>query len=114
MDNKYLNAEAVFKALADKNRLVILELLKNGELYADNILSKLDVTQPTLSHHMKILCASGIVDERKAGRRSYYSISDKGKNMVFDLLEEYIISDNEKKEFETKRKARRKDNIVIL
>lgn len=114
MTDKYFYAETIFKALADKNRLKILEMLKNGEMYADNILSGLDVTQPTLSHHMKILCASGIVEERKEGRRSYYSISDKGKNSVFDMLEEHLIPDNEKKEFETKRKARRKDNIVIL
>ena len=46
---------AVFKALCDENRIRILKLLTGGEKCACKLLDELSVTQPTLSHHMKIL-----------------------------------------------------------
>ena len=56
------------KALADENRLRILLLLRGEEKCACKLLEELNVTQPTLSHHMKILCDSGIVEGRKDGK----------------------------------------------
>ena len=67
---------AVFKALCDENRIRILKLLTGGEKCACKLLDELSVTQPTLSHHMKILCDSGIVSGRKEGKWMYYSISE--------------------------------------
>ena len=55
----------VFKALCDENRWKILDLLKNGEQCGCVLLNKLDISQSTLSHHMKILCDSGIVEGKK-------------------------------------------------
>lgn len=69
---------AVFKALCDENRIRILKLLTGGEKCACKLLDELSVTQPTLSHHMKILCDSGIVSGRKEGKWMYYSISEQG------------------------------------
>ena len=54
MDMQEVDAE-VFKALSDANRLKILSMLSSGEICACRILEALDITQPTLSHHMKIL-----------------------------------------------------------
>ena len=68
------NAE-IFKALSDVNRLQIIEMLTDGELCACKILEKFKITQPTLSHHMKILCDSGLVKGRKQGKWTYYSIN---------------------------------------
>ena len=65
----------VFKALCDENRIKIIELLKCGERCACVLLDSLHITQPTLSHHMKILCDSGLVTGRKAGKWTYYSLS---------------------------------------
>lgn len=65
----------LFKALSDGNRLIILEMLSRGETCACRLLEALDVTQPTLSHHMKILCSSGLVTSRKSGQWSYYSLN---------------------------------------
>ncbi len=73
----------VFKALSDSNRLRILEMLTGGELCACRLLEELDVRQPTLSHHMKILCKCGLVTSRREGQWSYYSIDQ-------DKLEEVI------------------------
>lgn len=66
---------AVFRALGDENRVKILCLLSTGEKCACKLLEELEITQPTLSHHMKILCDSGIVSACKEGKWMYYSIS---------------------------------------
>lgn len=66
--NLYSKKVAVMKAFCDENRWKILELLKNGERCACVLLNKLEITQPTLSHHMKILCDSGVVTARKEGK----------------------------------------------
>lgn len=68
----------VFKAFCDENRIKILNILSTGEKCACRLLEALSVTQPTLSHHMKILCDSGIVTARKDGKWMHYSISQKG------------------------------------
>ena len=66
---------AICKALSDQNRLRIIELLSDGEKCACRLLEELNITQPTLSHHMKILCGCGLVTVRKEGKWSYYSLS---------------------------------------
>ena len=68
----------IFKAFCDENRIRILNLLSTGEKCACKLLEELNITQPTLSHHMKILCDSGVVVGRKEGKWTHYSISDKG------------------------------------
>lgn len=68
----------IFKAFCDENRIRILKMLTSGEKCACKMLEELNVTQPTLSHHMKILCDSGIVVSRKEGKWMHYSISKEG------------------------------------
>ena len=46
----------IFKALCDENRVKIFRLLQGGELCACHLIEQLELSQPTLSHHMKILC----------------------------------------------------------
>lgn len=79
---------SVFKALCDENRIRILKLLQSGERCACVLLDDLRITQPTLSHHMKILCDSGIVTGRKEGKWIYYSISSEGASSAIRRLEE--------------------------
>jgi len=86
----YRNDARIFKALADENRLQILTLLQKGELCACHLLEELNITQPTLSHHMKLLCDSGIVNYRKEGKWMHYSISPDGKEKLTALIEEYL------------------------
>jgi ArsR family transcriptional regulator len=66
---------AYFKALADDNRLKIIDMLSCGEICACDILQGLEITQSTLSHHMKILCESNLVNSRREGKWSYYSLN---------------------------------------
>ena len=78
MTSKNRETARVFKAFCDENRLQILELLRNGEKCACRLLEELNISQPTLSHHMKILCDSGIVVGRKEGKWMHYRISPEG------------------------------------
>ena len=78
----------IFKAFCDENRIRILKMLTSGEKCACKMLDELNVTQPTLSHHMKILCDSGIVDGRKDGKWMHYSISSEGAKAAENCLKE--------------------------
>lgn len=55
MDSKYENNAKIFKALSDSNRLQIIHILSLGERCACRLLEHFKFTQPTLSHHMKVL-----------------------------------------------------------
>lgn len=81
----------VFKAFCDINRLKIINMLTKGDKCGNELLEALDVSQPTLSHHMKILCESGIVFSRRYGKLMQYSLSYDGieiaKNQLIYLQE---------------------------
>lgn len=81
MENKYLKAALIFKALSDANRLAIIDMIKTEEKCACKLLEALNITQPTLSHHMKTLCDIGLVNSRREGKWMHYSIN-------IDLFEE--------------------------
>ena len=55
MDDKYEVNSRIFKALSDVNRLKIIDLLSYEEKCGCKILEHFNFTQPTLSHHMKVL-----------------------------------------------------------
>ena len=78
----------IFKALCDENRVQIMKLLRSGEKCACKLLDELNISQPTLSHHMKILCDSGLVTGRKEGKWMHYSICEEGCQIAKDSLNE--------------------------
>jgi len=86
VDSQYAKSVGVLKAFCDENRLRILEMLKSGEKCACKLLEELDITQPTLSHHMKILVDSGIICARKKGKWTYYSCSPEGVEAARNIL----------------------------
>lgn len=65
----------ICKALGDSNRLRIVKMLSDGEKCGCKLLEAFEITQPTLSHHMKILCECGLVETRKEGKWSHYSLN---------------------------------------
>ena len=69
------NIAIICKALGDHNRLKIVKMLSQGELCACKILEYFNFTQPTLSHHMKVLCDCQLVNARKEGKWSYYQLN---------------------------------------
>ena len=86
----YKKDALVFKAFCDENRLQILDMLKEGEICACKILEKLNIVQSTLSHHMKILLDSKIVNGRKEGKWTYYSINKQAFEEAKNILNYYI------------------------
>lgn len=85
---KYSYAEyvPVIKALADETRLKIIDMLSCGEMCACDILEFFNITQPTLSYHMRILTDCDLVNARKEGAWMKYSL-----NMPrFRALESFI------------------------
>lgn len=87
-------AAALFKALGDENRIRILKLLRSGEKCACKLLEELNISQPTLSHHMKILCHTGIVSGRRDGKWTHYSICCEGVCRVRGLMKELLSAEN--------------------
>lgn len=82
LDRMYQEAAAVFRALGDENRMQILGILTQGELGAGELLQSLSIVQSTLSHHMKILTESGVVQCKRQGKRAYYSINQEVLNKL--------------------------------
>ncbi|MFZ7133155.1 MAG: ArsR/SmtB family transcription factor [Eubacteriales bacterium] len=82
------------KALSDSSRLKIMDILSCGEKCACDILDKFQFTQPTLSHHMKVLMECGLVTSRKDGLWTYYSLNYVKCNRLMLFLMN-IITDTE-------------------
>lgn len=85
----YVEHTKVFKALGDPKRAMIVDMLSCGELCACMILEKFEMSQSTLSHHMKILCECGLVKGRNEGKWMYYSLDEKtisNTKQFFSLL----------------------------
>lgn len=93
MDEK--KTAIIFKAFCDENRIRILKLLRSGEKCGCRLLEELNVTQPTLSHHMKILCDSGVVIGRKEGKWMHYSLSTEGIEKAMDYLSHLLSKGKE-------------------
>jgi len=78
------------KALSDATRLKIFSMLSQGELCACHILEEFSITQPTLSYHMKVLMASGLVQGRKDGVWMKYSVNRERLQRIKSLFEETV------------------------
>ena len=81
-----IDVAAICKALGDNNRLQIIKMLSNGEKCGCKLLEAFNITQPTLSHHMKTLCDCGIISDRKEGKWHYYSINKDVWNEFSDFI----------------------------
>ena len=77
-----------FKALSDPTRREILNLLKDGPLPAGDIVSHFQMTGASVSHHLSILRASGLIDDEKRGKYIYYSLN----TTVMDDMINWILS----------------------
>lgn len=86
MNLNYEENAKIIKALSDSNRLQIIDILSCGEKCACDILEQFHFTQPTLSHHMKVLMDCCIVDCRKDGLWSYYSLNNTNCNKLIIFL----------------------------
>lgn len=92
MDKNYADFAALFKALSDETRLKIIDMLSCGELCACDILKPFNITQPTLSYHMKILTECGIVNADRRGAWMHYTLNDDVVKQIHEYWK-HITSD---------------------
>jgi ArsR family transcriptional regulator len=86
--NDHAEHSLLFKALSDPNRIMIVDMLSCGELCACTILEAFSLSQPTLSHHMKILCSSGLVVPRRDGKWTHYSLNREKFSELISFIDE--------------------------
>lgn len=81
----------ILRALSDENRLAAVRIIaKSDGICARDLLDEIDITQPTLSHHMKVLAESGLIDVIKEGRKRYYTINKDNADEFLDSLADLI------------------------
>jgi ArsR family transcriptional regulator, arsenate/arsenite/antimonite-responsive transcriptional repressor len=100
-----LDIEQIFKAIADANRLRIVNLLLHGELCVCDIQYVLENSQPNVPRHLAYLKNSGMVLDRRDGYRVFYRIAnprESNRKLLFDFLRQ-IFKDEDQLEQDTKR-----------
>lgn len=86
------DAAAICKAMADPNRLQIIRLLCEKDRCANELLGELDISQSTLSHHMKILCESGMVRSEKEGKHTGYYLCCRTIHIYNEFVSDFECS----------------------
>jgi ArsR family transcriptional regulator, arsenate/arsenite/antimonite-responsive transcriptional repressor len=72
-NKKWMN---FFKAACDEHRQMILEILRRYKsLNANEIVGKMHLSQPTISHHLKILCEASLINAKREGKEIHYSLN---------------------------------------
>ena len=95
MKMNYEENAKIIKSLSDPSRLKIIDILSCGEMCACDILQHFDFTQPTLSHHMKVLIESGLVEARREGLWNYYYLNINNCNKVSIFLMNLVTETEE-------------------
>ncbi|GGI66555.1 ArsR/SmtB family transcription factor [Enterococcus alcedinis] len=89
----YEELSVMLKALANPKRLKIIDLLSCGSLCACDLLDHFDFTQPTLSHHMKLLENVGVVRVTKEGIWHRYELTDRFVEQFLDSMAQLFSKD---------------------
>ena len=87
MFSDYEKISKSLKVISDPKRLEIVDMLSCGELCACEILEKFDITQPTLSHDMKKLESADLIESRKIGKNTYYSLKTENLDKLTKILD---------------------------
>jgi len=82
-----MSLSQTFAALSDKNRQKILDTLKKREMSVSEIATYLNITLPTLSHHLDILKRANLVSSRRDGQKIMYSLN----LSVFEEVSEKLV-----------------------
>ncbi len=80
---------AVFEAIADPTRRALLDLLAQNEHSVNDLVEKFNVTQPAVSHHLRILRDAGLVRNRRAGRQRLYRLHGRPLREIYDWVAHY-------------------------
>ncbi len=98
MSNKDTKTAERLKAMAEPTRLKILKMLSQEEMCVCEIIEGLHLSQPAVSHHLKILRQAELISDRKEGKWIFYSLNrEECHNLLEDLRHDYL-RDNPAKE----------------
>ena len=87
-DNNFSAVADVFDQLADKNRLKIFWILCHCEECVINLSAMMKMSSPAISHHLKILKISGLIESRREGKEVYYKAADNSQaKMLHEAME---------------------------
>ena len=86
----HVDVARILKVLGDPNRIMIIELLRNGELCQCEIIPYVGQSQPTVSRHLGLLEANGFLSRRKDGTRVLYKIANPNVLRILELVESLI------------------------
>ncbi len=86
MEERFEAIADVYKALGDKTRLHILALLRNGELCVCELVGALNMSQPSISQHLRKLKQAGLLKERKTAQWVYYSLDLDKVSLLADIV----------------------------
>jgi DNA-binding transcriptional ArsR family regulator len=78
-----------YAALAEPSRRRILDLLRDGERSVNDLVSRLGLSQPGVSKHLRVLREAGLVEVRPEGRRRWYGLRPAPLEEVDEWLEPY-------------------------
>ncbi len=71
-----MDYETIFKAMGESTRIKIVKLLSTKPMYVCELESVLEMSQPRISQHLRILKQAGLVTMQKEGQRAIYSIDE--------------------------------------
>ena len=83
--------ENLLKSVADETRLLILTMLQDGEMCVCEIMEALPVSQPAVSHHLRILRQAGLINDRRQGKWVFYSLNPEAVESAASLLDKMLF-----------------------
>ncbi len=92
IDNKNKFKAKIFKALSDPIRLTIMDFLRDREKCVCEIVPHVQLIQPVVSRHLKILKEAGLIKGRKDGNKRLYSIADQQIFRIIDGLDPELVT----------------------
>ena len=87
----------VCKIFSNAKRLEIINMLKDGETSAGELLEKTGLSKANLSQHMTVLKSKGVINTRKEGINIYYCITNPKIIQVCTLMKEVLLEQLEEK-----------------
>jgi ArsR family transcriptional regulator len=81
----------LLKSVADETRLAILTMLHDGEMCVCEIMEFLSVSQPAVSHHLRILRQAGLINDRRQGKWIFYSLDPEALESAATLLDRMLF-----------------------
>ncbi len=91
-----------FRAMGEETRVKILMMLFEEEMCICELIEELQLSQSAISHHVKILKQAGLVNDRRNGKWTFYSINKTGFNAHFDSLQDKFVKLVDKYEYQVK------------